>query len=123
MIPEFRWLYRAKINRDIDGDTIVVTLDKGHRDQRVEEHIRILRVNTPEDEKPTKEAGHAATLYTGEWLAVAAAAGLEWPLIIETYKSDDFGRWLGDVWRVVDGANLSDDLYASGHAALFPKSR
>jgi micrococcal nuclease len=116
MIPEQTWVYRAKCTRTIDGDTLDVELDQGLHTYRVE-RLRLLGVNAPEVHGATKAAGDAAMAYVREWLAVAGTD--PWPLVVQTYRTDSFGRYLGAVWRIVDGANLSDDLLNSGNAVPF----
>jgi micrococcal nuclease len=115
-LPAQPWFYRAKLIRLIDGDTLIVELDQGLHTYRVE-RLRLLRCNAPEIHGATKMAGLAATAYTTAWLA--AAGSDPWPLTIETYRTDDFGRYLAEVWRLADGANLSDDLLSSGNATAF----
>lgn len=111
MIPTQQYVFTATLDRVIDGDTIQVQLDQGLHTYRAE-RLRLLRVNAPEVHGPSKPAGDAATAYTTDWLA-----GQQ--LVISTYKSDVFGRYLAEVWRTSDGANLNDDLLASGHAVPF----
>jgi micrococcal nuclease len=111
------WVYRARIARAVDGDTIDVVIDAGFRSTRTE-RLRLSGVNCPEVHGATKAAGDAATAFTQAWLRVGI--GLDaWPLIVRTEKSDVFGRYLARVWRVSDGAELNADLLASGHAVPF----
>jgi micrococcal nuclease len=109
------WVYRAYCVRVVDGDTLDVYLDSGFHSYRVE-RLRLLGVNCPEVRGPTKAAGDAATRYVGDWLVVAETPADEWSLVIQTQKTDVFGRYLTTLWRVVDGACLNEDLLASGHA-------
>jgi micrococcal nuclease len=115
-MPTQAWVYRAKLERVIDGDTLQIQLDMGLHAYRVE-RLRLLGVNAPEVHGATKAAGDAATAYVREWLAAAGAD--PWPLVVQTYRTDNFGRYLGAVWRVVDGANLSNDLIYSGNAVAY----
>jgi micrococcal nuclease len=117
MIPDQIWIYRAKLERVVDGDTLIVTLDQGLHTYRVE-RLRLLGVNAPEVHGATKAAGQAATAYTLFWLSQGRALD-PWPLTVQTYRTDAFGRYLAQVWRIVDGANLSDDLLSSGNAVPF----
>jgi micrococcal nuclease len=114
-MPTQMYVYRAQCLRVIDGDTLDMTISLGLHDYR-DERIRLLRVNAPEVHGATKAAGDAATTFVHEWLDSASG---EWPLIIQTSKSDDFGRFLGTVWRVLDGACLNEALVSSGHAVPF----
>lgn len=127
-IPLQLWVYRARTVRVIDGDTIDVLVDHGFHALAVE-RFRLLGVDTPEVRGETREAGEAARGYTISWLGVAAhemptelrsTLTGDWPLVIETSKSDSFGRWLAMVWRASDGACLNDDLLAAGMAVPYP---
>lgn len=60
----------------------------------------------------TAPAGQAAKDYVTAWLAGA-------DIVLQTYKSDAFGRFLATLWRTADGACLNDDLLSSGNAVVF----
>jgi endonuclease YncB( thermonuclease family) len=114
-MPEHAWVFPAKLERVIDGDTIICTLDIGFSTYRVD-HLRLLGVNAPEARGATKVAGDAATAFVREWLALAVG---DWPLLVETHKSDVFGRYLALAYRVIGRACLNDDLITAGHAVPF----
>jgi micrococcal nuclease len=114
MIPEQAWVYRAKAVYIVDGDTVDVWIDAGFHGYR-RERLRLLGVNAPEMHGASKAYGVAARLYVGDWLNQVG----DWPLIVQTERSDVFGRFLATVWRVSDGACLNDDLLASGKAVPF----
>ena len=116
-MPATLWVYRARLVRVVDGDTIDVHIDAGFQNYR-EDRLRLLGLNCPEVHGPTREAGLAATVFTADWLRLGDALD-PWPLILETHKSDVFGRFLARVWRIVDGACLNDDLLAGGFAVPF----
>ena len=111
MIPEQTYVFRGVVTRVVDGDTLDIDLDQGLHCHRLE-RLRLLRVNAPEMKGDTKAAGEAAKAYVTSWLSGA--------VVVQTYKGDAFGRYLAEVWRTYDGANLSDDLLASGHAVPYP---
>ena len=115
-MPQHSWVFPARLVRIIDGDTVVTECDCGFSTYRID-HLRLLGVNTPERHGPSKAAGDAATAYVIEWMRAAVG---EWPLIVETHKSDDFGRYLALVWRLADQRQLNDDLLTSGHAVVYP---
>lgn len=115
-MPTPDYVYRASPIRTIDGDTIEVQLDQGLHTYRTE-RLRILGVNAPEPVGDSRPAGLDAKTYTSEWLTAADQVG-HWPLIVRTRKADVFGRYLAQVWRVVDGASLGDDLIREGHAVV-----
>jgi micrococcal nuclease len=113
-MPEHTWVFRARLIRIVDGDTQDFSIDCAFHTYHLE-RVRLLGVDTPETHGETKAAGDAATEWVRGWYAQAVG---EWPLVIETYKADSFGRYLGLVWRVVDGQCLNDDLLVSGHAVV-----
>jgi len=117
-MPAQLWVYRARIERVIDGDSIVVTLDLGlgvHLGRGNEgAHLRLLGVDTPERNEP---GWKEARLFTLTWLTEANTG--DWPLRIQTIKSDSFGRYLADVWRLTDSAHLNHALLDSGHAVVY----
>ncbi len=115
VMPEQLWVYRAKPQRVIDGDSLVVLLDLGlgvHLGRGNEgAHLRLLSIDTPERNEP---GWFAAREFTITWLAEAGDAN--WPLRIQTLRADNFGRYLCEVWRVSDQRHLNTDLLSSNHA-------
>lgn len=116
-IPEQKWVFTATLRRVIDGDTLDMDIDQGMHAHRIE-RLRLLRVNAPEMHGDTKVAGEASKNYVIAWFdALLFTSGSS--IVIQTYKSDVFGRYLAEVWRTSDGANLADDLLAAGMAVPF----
>lgn len=115
-MPRHLWVFRARVERVIDGDTLDITIDCGFRSTRVE-RIRLLGVNAPEKTGSTRREGILAQDFTTLWCADALYM-TEWPIVIQTKKSDAFGRYLATVWRVVDGACLNNDLVTAGMAVI-----
>jgi len=121
------YVYRAKISRVIDGDTVVATVDLGFH-LTAEHHLRLLGINSPElhskDPEERKRAMNARG-FTDFW--VNRAIGLpapsdefaEWPFLIKTSKSDSFGRWLTTVWSARTGEELNQAILSSGNAVPF----
>ncbi len=107
------YCYRARVRRVVDGDTLDVEIDAGF-DMYTHKRLRLLGVNTPEKKGATRDAGIAAMVFTKNWVAVDIG---EWPLIVQTHKSDAFGRWLATVY--VGSRCLNDDLLAAGQAIPF----
>lgn len=111
--------YACQVNRVIDGDTLDVTIDQGlHCFRR--ERVRLLNVNCPEKNTPQ---GRTAAVFVLNWLSVGNNSGQgerfefkQWPFVVQTYKADSFGRWLGVLCRRFDGAILNQDLIDNGHA-------
>jgi micrococcal nuclease len=117
-MPAHNWVFPARLVRLVDGDTLVLDIAVGF--YLVTTHsVRLLGVNAPEVRGISKVAGDAATEYVRQWMsAVGPTDG--WPLRVQTFKSDDFGRYLGVIWRLSDQACLNEDLLTNGHAVVYP---
>lgn len=111
------WDYRVTaLVRAVDGDTFDLTvakrMDFGFR--LVEEkcwstRFRLLGINAPE----TNEAGGAAaTDFAREWILDAIAADM---LRGQTFKADNFGRWLIELYRLDTGERLHTAMIDAGH--------
>ena len=110
------WDYRVTaLVRVVDGDTYDLTLHKrmdfGFRlieDKYWSARFRLLGVDTPE----TNEAGGgAATLFAQEWIKEAIADDM---LRGQTFKADNFGRWLIVLYRVDTMQTLAEALRLAG---------
>lgn len=110
---KFEFHFRAKALRVIDGDTLEVEVDCGFHSRHVE-RVRLKGVNCPEMKGSAKALGEAAKGYVELWLSKGRG---EWPLSLRTYKTDSFGRYLADVTRRIDGAELARDLLDNGYAS------
>ena len=103
------YAYRARVARWIDADTVDLDVDLGFA-MSARLRFRLARVDAPGRGQP----GH------GDALAIASELmppGV--PVIVESYKGDRYGRWIGEV-RTLAGANVSDALLASGVARYQP---
>jgi micrococcal nuclease len=116
-MPTQQWVFRAHPEHTVDADTLDVTLDLGLHTRRLE-RLRLAGVNAPETRGATREAGLAAWRFADAWLAEAAAVG-GWALVVQTYRTDAFGRYIALVFRSSDGRCLNDDLISSGNAVVF----
>jgi len=122
MIPE-PFNYRADVERVIDGDTLVMKIDLGfHMTAKVS--VRLLGVDTPELRGGTSESKSRARIaksFVSTW--VETSIGLpkpsdewaEWPFVVTTSKGDSFGRWLGRVYAVRTGEDLTQEILGAGH--------
>lgn len=118
MTAPWKFVWRARCTRVIDGDTIEMYLDKGFHDFALQ-RIRLAGINCPEDHAPTKAAGAAATAFTQAWVDAVNSIPTEWPLNVTTYKTDSFDRYVAVVVDAVTGESLNDALLASGNAVPF----
>jgi micrococcal nuclease len=104
---EHTWVFPARIDRVIDGDTLEVTIDQGMHSFRAE-HIRLLRVNTPEKSGIERNLGIGAMWLTVAWVKKRSTS--DWPFLIHTEKADNFGRYLAEVTARSDGESLNQML-------------
>lgn len=115
------WDYRVvELIRTVDGDTYDLTLSKvvdfGFRlveDKRWSLRFRLLGVDTPETNQVN---GSAATHFSDAWIRLAVADDV---LRGQTFKTDNFGRWLIDLYRADTGKHLSDALLETGLAVPY----
>jgi endonuclease YncB( thermonuclease family) len=121
MTEQREWDYQVSaVVRVVDGDTFDLTLRKrmdfGFRlveDKEWSTRFRLLDIDAPET---NREGGSAATAFATEWLADAVTAGV---LRGQTFKSDNFGRWLIDLYRVDTGAHLAQTMIDTGHGVPY----
>ena len=98
------YMYRAVVQRVIDGDTIVVDVDLGFHVWSHNQHIRLLGVHTPELHGVDAEAGAKAKNMLVGWVS-----GVEVMLRTERDRGDKYGRMLADVF-LVDGRSVNQLL-------------
>lgn len=109
------FIYRARLVRVIDGDTIQVILDVGFglhlgEDTRLPLTLRLLHVNARELHSDQKDLAQADKKLVAEWMNNHTNS--PWPLLIRTTKDDAFGRYLAEVYS--DNESLNDYLLARG---------
>lgn len=116
--PDFRvWDYRiTELVRAVDGDTFDLTLEKrmdfGFRlveDKRWTARFRLLDADTWE---MNQAGGAAARGFADAWLRRAIQDDV---CRGQTYKTDNFGRWLIDPYRADTYEHLSGALTRGGH--------
>lgn len=105
------YIYRAKLNRVIDGDTYVLDVDLGFQITAAIT-VRLRGVNSPEMSDGTKGS-------TARYGAVALLTGRE--LLVETFHDRrSFARWVADVWLQMAGekelVSLAERLVLEGFA-------
>ena len=110
------WDYRVvELIRAVDGDTFDLTLEKrldfGFRlieDKRWSSRFRLLGADTFE---PNEAGGSAATEFAKNWITLAIRYDV---LRGQTFKTDNFGRWLIDLYRLDTLESLSTVLINAG---------
>ncbi|MEK6882381.1 MAG: thermonuclease family protein [Nanoarchaeota archaeon] len=109
------YLYKAKIINIVDGDTIDAEIDVGFKLKTVQ-RLRLLGVNTAETHSKDldqKLLAKQATEFTSKLL--------DKNVIIQTEKSDAFGRYLAKVFYIENGIekDLSNELLVLNLAKVF----
>lgn len=100
--------FKAYCANVVDGDTVDLVIDVGFK-MTTYQRVRLLGIDTPE----RGQVGFAeAKNYVERRL-------LDKNVIVETYKSDAFGRYLANI--IVDGVNINDDLITLGLAIPYVK--
>lgn len=117
-IPTQHWVWRARYDHAHDGDTVTLYVDRGISEFALIP-IRLLECYAPE--LSTGAPGKASLDFTKRWMTnhMAMPPGRDWPFRLQTYKPDPrekYGRWLGKIWAVSDGACLNDDIVTAGFA-------
>jgi endonuclease YncB( thermonuclease family) len=117
----------VEVLRVVDGDTCWLRIDPGYRALLLI-NVRLLGFDCPERHKGSdheKAEALRATSVATEFLA-PVVPDLASTLWVRTEKDpDDFGRWLGDVWRESDTVDwptrhLGDVLRSQGLASVWP---
>jgi len=122
-LPVQQWVWRAQYDHAHDGDTVTLYLDRGVGDYTLIP-IRLLEAYAPELHGANADAGHAAALFTQQWM-IDNGSSAKWPFIVRTYKPDPrekFGRWLGRIFSVKSGRCLNEDIVAAGFATKEPNA-
>lgn len=113
------FIYRCKINKIVDGDTVLVDIDLGFNIILANQKIRLAGVDTPESRTTNKEEKERGVL-SKKKLAEKLPLGSYQQ--IQTLKSenvdDKFGRILG-VFIMEDGTSLNQWLIDNNYAVLY----
>lgn len=110
------YLYPAKAERVIDGDTIVVDLYLGLGVVLDDQYIRFYGIDAWETKGEQKEKGLEAKEYLEERLSkgkIEIEIRPEWG----QNGKGSFGRWLGIVY--IDGVNINVELMEKEHAVKY----
>lgn len=113
------YIYRCRINKVVDGDTVEIDLDLGFNVVLANQRVRMAGVDTPESRTTNseeKERGILSKKKLAEKLPVGS-----WQKI-QTLKADanddKFGRILG-VFIMEDGASLNQWMIDNNYAVLY----
>ena len=109
------YLYKAKVEKIVDGDTFKVDIDLGFGVWIKDKSVRLYGVNTPESRTTNleeKKMGLAAKEFTDQWIKKANDK-----VKIETIldKNEKYGRILARVWNEA-GECLNTEIVKAGLA-------
>ena len=94
--------YNARSVRVVDGDTIEAEVDLGFRTFR-KDLFRLNGLNAPEHDKVST--------------AFLTSALIGKNVVIESHKSEKYGRWLATIYA--DGVNVNQALIDMGYAVPY----
>jgi micrococcal nuclease len=115
---EFEYWYKARVVRIIDGDTLVVNLDLGLHFWRMDQHVRMLGINTPElnsSDPGTRERARTATRV----LSILLPSGSPCTIQTKLDRDDKYGGRVGGWVYNVHGECINDMMIVEGHAVPF----
>lgn len=119
LLESARFTYQAKVDRVIDGDSIVCTFDLGFNMRKAGTKVRLLEVDTHEihfvsHASEEYKMGIDERKFVVDWIDdTRESADAEWPFIIDTVKNNNtgkYGRYLGYVYRVDTQSCLNQDI-------------
>lgn len=122
--------YVAKVVRVIDGDTVILRLEKTYKypvdfgfnikdemalTKTTELSFRLYGINAPEMKTETLVAGQASKAELDRLLKLGEIRAV-------TYKADKYGRWLADLYVTIAGGtvvHVNKQLVESGYAVQY----
>ena len=112
------YIYRARVTRVIDGDTVDADIDLGFN-QFKRDRIRLMGIDTPESRtrnRDEKRLGLAAKARLKELVAAAPVVKGKKQIFLQTSKEGKgkFGRILGTLW--INDEDVCAVLIREGHA-------
>ena len=102
------FVYSANVVRWVDGDTVWLRVDLGFR-FTAEMDFRLAGINTPERGKPG---------FLESVVRVNALAPVGQAVVIQSHKTDKYGRYLADMWTP-SGLHINEALVVEGLAVPY----
>jgi endonuclease YncB( thermonuclease family) len=96
--PEHLYTYKACLDRVVDGDTILLTVDAGF-DIWLDLRARLRGIDAPE---LSTAAGYRARQF------VAGRLSGRKSIVVKTYRTDKYGRYLVDIFYLPEGSDPRD---------------
>jgi len=110
-MAEVNHIYKCRIIRVVDGDTVDAEIDLGFHMRNVD-RVRLMGIDTPESRTRNlkeKELGIASKIFLRDTVRI-----LDKPLMIQTTKEGKFGRILGTLYS--GNTNINELLIQNNHA-------
>lgn len=111
------FVYPAKVERVIDGDTIVVDLYLGLGVILDDQYIRLYGINAFEIQGIEREKGLEAKEYLARRLQEGKVVEIEIKPEWGSRGKGEYGRWLAVVY--IDGVNVNAELIEKKHAEKY----
>lgn len=119
--PDPYW-YRARLNpgaRQWDGDTIRIDIDQGFDDWKINQSVRLARIDAPERRGKSK----AAAMRARDYLLLIIG---DKPFYIKTHQLNGklrgkYGRFIVDVWVYTNELKCANDLMVEAGHAVYKK--
>ena len=109
-----KYIYRAKLDRVVDGDTVDAFIDLGF-DTHVKRRIRLHGLDTWESRTRDLEEKEKGLAAKERLIELLEANGNEFELI--SHGLDKYGRSLGTV--LINSINVNEKLITEGHAEKY----
>jgi len=119
--PQHDWLWTAEVVRWLDGDTVVVLIDRGFKDRSLR-HIRLLGIDTPETRSKLRWGTRELAKQATERAIALSPVGSE--VMVRSYKPGKYGgRWLGEIWPAdkSEERSVNQIMLDEGLARSYPK--
>jgi micrococcal nuclease len=106
---EVPYIYRGKVIKIVDGDTVVIQIDLGFNMTMIDS-FRLYGINAPE---MSTQAGKDTKLYLGYILPLNSE------IVVQTHKDkrEKYGRWLAKIF--FNDLDINFELIRTGHAVTF----
>lgn len=114
-IFESLYTYKAIVSRWIDADSVILEIDQGFNQWKLNARCRLKFIDAPEKEDPLHKEAY---LYVNQLAPVGS------DVIIRTYKpsrlKDKWGRYLVEIWTGEPyTVSLNQDLINKGLAKVY----
>lgn len=106
---EVPYIYRGKVVKIVDGDTVVIQIDLGFN-MSMTDSFRLYGINAPE---LSTQSGKDTKVYLQGILPVNS------DVIVQTHKDnrEKYGRWLAKIF--INDSDVNMELIRTGHAVTY----